>query len=171
MSNEFKVDEKGLTSDGYHTLPKRSIWSMYTGNAVAAAVITAIVYGTYVFALLPYDAPSTYVISIFVVYALIVVYLAFGPLVYYARYRYKIDGDRIDIRKGIIIISHTVVPIERVHQLEVARGPINNLFRLADVTITTAGGVARIQYLEIPVAEEIADSLNNYVTEILRKRE
>ena len=171
MSNEFKVDDNGLTSDGYHILPKRSIRSMYIGNAIAAVVITAIVYGIHMFALPSYNVPGIYVITIFVVYALIVIYLAFGPLVYYARYRYRIDSDRIDIRKGIIVISHTVVPIERVHQLEVARGPINNLFRLADVTITTAGGVARIQYLDIPVAEEIADSLNDYITEILRKRE
>jgi hypothetical protein len=105
------------------------------------------------------------------VYVLIATYLIFGPFVYYARYRYRINEDRIDIRRGIFIISHTVIPVERIHQLEVARGPINNLFKLADVTITTAGGIAKIQFLDLLVAEKTADSLNEYITEILRKRE
>lgn len=171
MSDEFKVDENGLTTDGYHVLTKRSVGSMYIGNAIALAVLSVIVYVIYAYSSQFYEVPGIYKALSLTAYALIAVYLAVGPAVYYARYRYRIDEDRIDIRKGILVISHTVVPIERVHQLEVARGPINNLFRLADVTITTAGGIASIQYLEIPVAEEIADSLNAYVTEILRKRE
>lgn len=171
MTNEFKVDEHGLTADGYHVLPKRSIGSMYIRNAIALVALTAILYGVYTYALVSYDVPGTYVILTFAAFAAAFVYLIIGPPIYYARYRYRIDKDRIDIRKGILIISHTLVPIERVHQLEVVRGPINNLFRLADVTITTAGGIAKIQYLEIPVAEKIADSLNEYITEILRNRE
>jgi len=171
MSNEFKVDENGLTTDGYHVLPRRSVGSMYIGNVIILAILSAIVYVVYAYSSQYYEVPSTYKLAMLIAYALVAAYLALGPLVYYARYRYRIDGDRIDIRKGILVISHTVVPIERVHQLEVARGPINNLFRLADVTITTAGGIASIQYLEIPVAEEIADSLNAYINDILRKRE
>lgn len=171
MGNEFKVDENGMTADGYHVLPKRSVGSMYIGNAIALAILSAIVYVIYAYSSQYYEVPGTYKVLMLIAYALIAAYLALGPPVYYARYRYRIDGDRIDIRKGVLVISHTVVPIERVHQLEVTRGPINNLFRLADVTITTAGGIARIQYLEIPVAEEIADSLNVYINDILRKRE
>ena len=171
MSNEFKVNEHGVTADGYHVLPKRSMASMYIGSIVALLIITLITFTIYVYALPYYEESGSYVILIFVLYALAVIYFTFGPAVYYARYRYRINEDRIDIRKGIFIISHTIVPIERVHQLEVARGPINNLFKLADVTITTAGGIAKIQLLDLQVAEKIADSLNEYITEILRKRE
>lgn len=44
------------------------------------------------------------------------------------------------------------------------------MFGLADVTITTAGGVASIQHLERNVAEDIADSLNEYVNKIVKER-
>lgn len=169
--SEFKVDEHGMTADGYHVLPKRSMISMYIGSVTAFAILSLIIYVIYEYAIPVFETSGTYVILIWVAYALITVYLVFGPAVYYARYRYRINEDRIDIRRGILIISHTVVPTERVHQFEVARGPINNLLKLADVTITTSGGTANIQYLDLYVAEEIADSLNEYITDILRKRE
>ncbi len=171
MSNEFKVNEHGITADGYHVLPKRSMASMYIGSIVALSIMTLVVSVIYSYALPGQEDAGTFMILMFVLYSLIAIYFIFGPAVYYARYRYRINEDRIDIRRGIFIISHTVVPIERVHQLEVARGPINNLFKLADVTITTAGGTAKIQFLDLQVAEKTADSLNEYITGILRKRE
>ena len=86
------------------------------------------------------------------------------------RYRYIITDDAIDIRKGIVILRHIVVPIERVHQVEVVRGPINNLFGLADLQVTTAGGQAEIEYLDNDVADSIADDLNRIVNSIVRGR-
>ncbi len=169
--SEFKVDEHGVTADGYHVLPKRAMASMYIGSIIALSIMTFIVFMTYRYTLSYYEVTGTQVILMVAVYVLIATYLIFGPFVYYARYRYRINEDRIDIRRGIFIISHTVIPVERIHQLEVARGPINNLFKLADVTITTAGGIAKIQFLDLLVAEKTADSLNEYITEILRKRE
>ena len=109
-------------------------------------------------------------IGLLVLTAAIIVYLAVGPLVYYARYRYIITDDAIDIRKGIVILRHIVVPIERVHQVEVVRGPINNLFGLADLQVTTADGQAEIEYLDNDVADSIADDLNRIVNSIVRGR-
>ncbi|HKM13557.1 MAG TPA: PH domain-containing protein [Candidatus Methanomethylophilaceae archaeon] len=171
MSSEFKVNEHGVTSDGYHVLPKRSMASMYIGSSIALLIIAIIVSTIYVYAFPLYAESGIYAILMFVPFVLMAIYFIFGPAVYYARYRYRINEDRIDIRRGIFIISHTVVPVERIHQLEVARGPINNLLNLADVTITTAGGIAKIQFLDLQVAEKTADNLNDYITEILRKRE
>ena len=171
MSNEFKVNEYGVTADGYHVLPKRSMASMYIGSIISLLIMTLIVFVIYGYAFPYFEDAGTYVILMLAFYAALAIYFIFGPAVYYARYRYRINEDRIDIRRGIFVISHTVVPIERIHQLEVARGPINNLFKLADVTITTAGGIAKIQFLDLQVAEKTADNLNDYITEILRKRE
>jgi membrane protein YdbS with pleckstrin-like domain len=42
---------------------------------------------------------------------------------------------------------------------------------LGHVNITTAGGTAKISYLEIDEAERIADHLNELVGTILRERE
>ena len=90
------------------------------------------------------------------------------PKIYYDHYRYFISDDRVDVRRGIIFLTHTVVPLERIHQVEVVSGPVNRLYDLADVSITTAGGIARIQYLENEEAERIADELNQVVDAIVR---
>jgi membrane protein YdbS with pleckstrin-like domain len=41
---------------------------------------------------------------------------------------------------------------------------------LGDVTITTAGGDATINYLEIEEAEKVADQLNNLIGRMLQER-
>ena len=90
------------------------------------------------------------------------------PKIYYDHYRYFISEDRVDVRRGIIFLTHTVVPLERIHQVEVVSGPINRMYGLADVSITTAGGVAKIEYLETEEAEKIGDELNAIVDAIVK---
>ena len=167
VRDEFKVDEHGFTRDGYEVLPKRSIGSMYVGKIITFVILAAVFYGVYYFG----DLPKIAEILMLALFAVITAYLFLSPPVYYARYRYKIDKDRIDIRHGVIFITHDIVPIERIHQLAVSRGPVNNMFRLADVTITTAGGNVVIKLLEVHTAEDIADKLNEYIVELLKKRE
>ena len=67
--------------------------------------------------------------------------------------------------------SHILVPVERIHQVEVVRGPINRMFGLSDVVVTTAGGTVKVQFLEDGVAETIADSLNESVIRLLKSRD
>lgn len=165
----FKVDETGKTRDGYYTLPKRSMGSMYARSLILLAILAAVAIASY-HVLTGEGIAGIGTILLFSVYALTATYLLIWPAVYYARYRYRISEDRIDIRRGVFVIRHTVVPTERVHQLEVSLGPINNLFGLANVTITTAGGITSIQYLDRETATEISDSLNEYITDIIRSR-
>ena len=102
--------------------------------------------------------------------ALILLLLA-RPILFYNHYRYIVDTEKVDVQRGIFFISRTVVPIERVHQVQVRRGPISNYLGLADVVITTAGGSAVIEYLEKQVADSIAAHLNDIINKIVRDRE
>jgi hypothetical protein len=172
MKDEFAVDENGLTADGYHILLPVSKKSMYVANAIKFALVSVffglcihfsdILFGTY---------KDLFCGGIIVLYIVIVVYLIAGPIVYYRRYRYKLDDDKAEIRRGIITISHTLVPIERIHQVEVSRGPINRMFGLANVVITTAGGVTSLDYLDETTAESIASKLNETVVKLLKDRD
>lgn len=158
-------------NSGYRRLNPKARVSMYIGNIIAAVIWLAIAYIAWGFI----DGMSESFrdllsMGLLALTAVIIVYLAVGPIVYYARYRYIITDDAIDIRKGIVILRHIVVPIERVHQVEVVRGPINNLFGLADLQVTTAGGQAEIEYLDNDVADSIADDLNRIVNSIVRGR-
>ena len=141
--------------------------SMYVSHLVIAMLIIAVAVLSGMF-LMKYLAIASYLI--YACAALLTAFFLIRPVLYYRFYRYAITDDRIDTRQGVIIRSHTVVPIERVHQVEVVRGPINGLFGLANVTVTTAGGTAKIKFLENSVAESIVNGLNEVINKIVRDR-
>jgi len=166
------VDESGMTADGYRILNPISKRSMYLGNLITIAVV-GIIAGTVIFfSESIFEESKDLGIAITISLAAIaVLYLLISPQVFYRRYRYRIDDDKVEIRRGILIITHTLVPIERIHQVQVNKGPINRLFGLANVDITTAGGTAKLEYLEEETAESIASKLNEYVVKLLKERD
>ena len=161
----------GDKMEEYKKLNPKSKTSMYIGNAIVAAIAVAVVMIMILFFM---DDITEFIEELYVyivsgvLLGLLLIYLIVGPIVFYNRYRYMINDERIDVRRGILIIRRSMVPIERVHQVEVTRGPINNMLGLANVDVTTAGGVARIEYLELEQAEEIAKHLNSLVNKIVK---
>lgn len=124
------------------------------------------------FFLMSADFYETWMLYIIVgIVAIIIVFLMIRPILFYNHYAYIVNSEKVDVRRGIFTITTTMVPIERIHQIEIKKGPINNMFGLSDVYVITAGGVASIQYLKQDVAEEIADELNNVVNKIIRSRD
>ena len=105
------------------------------------------------------------------VFAVVIVYGLISPQIFYRYYRYRMDEDCIEVRRGVIIRSHFLVPVERVHQVQVDKGPILRKFGLASLTVTTAGGIANLEYLDEPVAEDIAQNLNEKIIKMLKARE
>lgn len=171
MADKEAAGKNGGT-DGYLRLNKKCILSMYINNAITYVLlligfVLIIVYARDILGPI-YDVIWTLGI---VALVLLLIYMVVAPLIYYARYRYRLTEDRVDIRYGILVLRHIMVPIERVHQVEVSRGPINNMLGLGQVNITTAGGTASLSYLEIEKAESIAERLNTLVGAMLRGRE
>lgn len=93
-----------------------------------------------------------------------------SPLVRFRRYRYLLADDRIEIIEGIVYIRRTIVPIDRIHQIDITRGPIDTRFGIAKVTVTTAGAKATMRFLELEKAEEICETLNRIITQKLRNQ-
>lgn len=85
------------------------------------------------------------------------------PIIEYIQWAYLIDNDRIEIKKGIIWRTHTVIPISRIQHVCTKSGPLQNMFGLASVDINTAGGVHTIEELNKKTAEEICELLKNIV--------
>ncbi|MDR0887812.1 MAG: PH domain-containing protein [Candidatus Methanoplasma sp.] len=160
-----KADE-----EGYNRLNPKCKIALYIGYAISFVILFAILAVIWFFYATEQDWSFTYEIIALALLIVVLIYVIIAPQIFYRHYRYRITDDRIDVRRGIIIIRRTVVPIERVHQVEVTRGPINNMFGLADVSVTTAGGVALIQFLDVPTADKIAEDLNNYINSIVRSR-
>ena len=60
-----------------------------------------------------------------------------------------------------------IVPIERLHKLQTAKGPIDQIFKVAKVVVTTAGGDVTIRFLDEEKARHIAESLKERINEIV----
>ena len=155
----------------YKKLDPISKRAMYLENLIMVAVVSAVTAAAVIFSTdyigdIPHFSLIRYVVM--AVAALIILYYLIEPMVFYNRYRYIITDERIDVRRGVIIIRRTVVPIERVHQVEVTRGPILYAFGFAEVQVTTAGGTASIQYQKLAEAEEVAERLNALINRIVR---
>ena len=145
--------------------------SMYIGSLIWA-IICLLAASIAEFFLMSADFYETWVLYIIVgIVAIIIVFLMIRPILFYDHYAYIVNSEKVDIRRGIFTITTTMVPIERIHQIEIKKGPINNLFGLSDVYVIAAGGAASIEYLKQDVAEEIADELNNVVNKIIRSRD
>lgn len=88
------------------------------------------------------------------------------PKIRYERYRYLLNDEEINVYEGIFVVTRTIVPIERLHKLEVSAGPIDRMFGLAKVLVTTAGGDVCIRFLENEKADFIADTLKKKINEV-----
>ena len=77
--------------------------------------------------------------------------------------------EEVQIKEGYLLLTHTIVPISRLHKIEISSGPLDRLFGLAKVEITTAGGDVTIKFLEKDKAEHIADSLKQRINEIVEE--
>lgn len=164
----FDVDEAGMTFDGYHVLDKASVKSMYISRCIAILILAAMIVPLLLF--VPEFKDPLWAAAPIILLIVAIVYCIISPQVFFRRYRYKIDEDKAEVRRGVITIRHVMVPIERIHQVDVKSGPINRMFGLADVLITTAGGEVSIQFLKLDVAEDVAKKLNASVVRMLKDR-
>lgn len=155
----------------YKRLNPRCKTAMYIGYAIALAILVLLYVGVRFLVAKENDSYLEDMDLAFLIILMIcLAYCIAAPQVFYRRYKYILTSDKVDVLRGVIIVRHTVVPIERIHQVDVVRGPINNMLGLADVIVTTAGGVAKIEFLDTPEADRIAEELNRIVTEILKDR-
>ncbi len=92
-----------------------------------------------------------------------VVWAAAFPLLRFKRYKYLITPDRVEIVCGVLFVSRTVVPVNRIHQINVSRGPLDTAFGVAKVSVVTAGSTAVLRFLDEDKAQELALYLNEKV--------
>lgn len=156
--------------DGYRFLNPKSKLAMYAKNLIFIVAMIAVDVILCIFrADLEADMAAIYILT--GVIAVISLCLLIWPMIFYRHYRYIVDTEKVDVRSGVFFIRRTVVPIERIHQVQVRTGPLSNRVGLADVWVTTAGGNAVIQYLDREIAESIAEYLKDSINKIIRDRE
>ena len=84
------------------------------------------------------------------------------PGIRYRVFWYAISETEIDLQKGIIFTTRSVVPMRRVQSLRTERGPIADHFRMANLKIRTAAGSVSFSGLD----RDEADALCAWISQL-----
>lgn len=108
------------------------------------------------------DDPRALGILLLVLGAILLLPFVVGA-VQWACFRFRIAGDRLLIRKGVLKKTALDLPHERVQGINVRRSPVDRLFGLVTVTLDTSGSVQAEGKLP-SIKAEVAHRLQRSVT-------
>ena len=93
----------------------------------------------------------------------VLVFVAVVPLWRYRVHRWDVDPTAVYTRSGWLVQERRIAPISRVQTVDTYRGPLDRLFGLANVTVTTASsaGAVRIVALDSDVADRVVAQLTD----------
>ena len=93
----------------------------------------------------------------------IVVFVVVVPMWRYRVHRWEIGAQAVYTRTGWLVQERRIAPISRVQTVDTYRGPLDRLFGLANVTVTTASsaGAVRIVALDSEVADRVVAQLTD----------
>ena len=150
----------------YEKLSKGAMGCMYVATALGTAIgllVLGLLYGL-VFVQFEIQVGKTVALVLAV---LLFLNAVISPYFRYHRYRYSINEECIDIEEGYLFVTRDIVPIERLHKQQIEQDPIDRMFGVAKVKVTTAGGDVTIRFLQKEKAEAIAESLQKRINSIV----
>jgi hypothetical protein len=83
------------------------------------------------------------------------------PRLWFRHHRWEVTGDAVYTRTGWFFHEWRVAPMSRIQTVDSQRGPLEQRFGLATVTVTTASakGAVKIAGLDHKLAEDLAERL------------
>jgi membrane protein YdbS with pleckstrin-like domain len=81
------------------------------------------------------------------------------PTLRWRRWRYEIREDEVDLQRGIVWVSRTLVPLARIQHVDTRTGPLERRLGLATVVFFTAAGPSQIPELSAAVAGDVRDRI------------
>lgn len=82
----------------------------------------------------------------------------------YRVHRWELGPQAVFTRTGWLIQERRIAPISRVQTVDTYRGPVDRLFGLANVTVTTASSAGSVRIVALD--NEVADQLVARLTDI-----
>lgn len=145
-------------ADGERPLERRVVLAWRLG-ASARLVPLAIALGAAV-SLLPLPGP---LVTAVLVVGAVVAALVVGPLqaLRWRRWSWRLTDRAVELRSGVLVRRHVVLPHFRVQQIDVLEGPLERLLGLATLRVTTASasGSVELPGLDADVAPGVRSEL------------
>lgn len=150
----------------YEKLSKGALKCMYAATGLGSFVLIGVAFMLNKLIFIPEDMQRAKMIVLAVI-VLLIVNAVISPYFRFHRYRYAINEECIDIKEGYLFVKRSIVPIERLHKLEMQKGPIDRMCGMAKLIVTTAGGDVTIRFVEDDKAEEISEFLKRRINQIV----
>ena len=136
----------------------KSLWRL-TGTLQAAPILTGGAFGTYVLAARAEAPIYLTVLPVVGALALAVLLVFVLPPLLWRRWRYEIRPLEVDLQRGLVSITRTLVPMARVQHVDTRRGPLQRRLGLSTVVFYTAAGPNEIPQLANETAAEVRDRI------------
>ena len=81
------------------------------------------------------------------------------PPLLWRRWRYEIRPLEVDLQRGLVRVTRTLVPMARVQHVDTRRGPLQRRLGLSTVVFYTAAGPNEIPQLATGTAAEVRDRI------------
>ena len=138
---------------------RRAIW-WWTTQELLEAVVPALVLG--VLAMIISPLRFWLLLAMILVLAAGIPYAIVVPLWRYRVHRWEATEDAVYAKTGWLWQKWRIAPMSRIQTVDTARGPLEQLFKLSSVTVTTASAAGPIKIAGLD--HELADDLVRRLT-------
>ena len=88
---------------------------------------------------------------------IVLCFILIMPALRYKMYAWGCDDTRIIVKQGVIFRERVVIPVCQIQDLHRKQGPLMMMFKLSDVTISTAGSNFDISTLTTAEADRLIE--------------
>jgi membrane protein YdbS with pleckstrin-like domain len=75
------------------------------------------------------------------------------------RWRWRVDDDELDLRRGAVVEVRTIIPVSRIQHVDLRRDAVDRLFGVCKLVVHTAAGATEIPVLEDRDAALVRDRI------------
>ncbi len=136
----------------------KTVWRI--SDAIALTLLFLVCFVPFVIVAVVSSVDWAYMVSLAIVVAYVVlmaVWVLVLPPIRFARWRYELSHDFLDISKGIVWRKRYIIPFIRVQNTDTRQGPVLRAFGLSSTTVATAAGEHEIPGLLTEEAEQLRD--------------
>ncbi len=139
--------------------PRAKLLWRVTGALQAAPILAGGAFGSYALSARADVAFYLAVLPVLGALALAILFVFVLPPLLWRRWRYEIRPLEVDLQRGLVRVTRTLVPMARVQHVDTRRGPLQRRLGLSTVVFYTAAGPNEIPQLAQKTAAEVRDRI------------
>ena len=84
-------------------------------------------------------------------------------------YKFIVTHKKIEVISGAIIISRKIMLVNRVYKIEIKRGIIGRIFKVASIKFFSSGGSVKLNYIDYDKVDIIEENIRKALDNIYGK--